>query len=232
MTYVISDIHGCYNEYQKLLRTISFSDNKTLYVLGDVVDRGPQPIKVLRDMMCRPNVIPILGNHEYMAMKCLKILMTEITEESIGKLNKKLFGNISTWLEQGGETTLNGFRRLSREEREGVLDYLSEFSLYEEITVNGQDYVLVHAGLTGFSPERPLSDYKPHEVVLRKPNYSKVYFPDKILVSGHVPVTSIPENEYADFVYRGNNHLAIDCGVCSGGYLAAVCLDTGEEFYD
>ena len=56
MHYVISDIHGCYSQYIELLNKISFSDEDELFVLGDAVDRGPEPIRVLRDMMMRPNV--------------------------------------------------------------------------------------------------------------------------------------------------------------------------------
>ena len=44
MRYVIADIHGCYNEYRQLLEKIDFSQKVELYVLGDAVDRGPEPI--------------------------------------------------------------------------------------------------------------------------------------------------------------------------------------------
>ena len=44
MRYIIADIHGCYNEYINLLKKIKFTDKDTLYILGDVVDRGPEPI--------------------------------------------------------------------------------------------------------------------------------------------------------------------------------------------
>ena len=55
-TYVISDIHGCYEEYMDLLEKINFSGQDELYVLGDSMDRGPEPIRVIRDLMGRPNV--------------------------------------------------------------------------------------------------------------------------------------------------------------------------------
>ncbi len=57
MRYIIADIHGCYNEYINLLKKIKFTDKDTLYILGDVVDRGPEPIKILQDMMKRKNVV-------------------------------------------------------------------------------------------------------------------------------------------------------------------------------
>ena len=50
MNYVISDIHGCYKEFKTLLKNIGFSSADTLFVLGDMVDRGPDPIGVLRLM--------------------------------------------------------------------------------------------------------------------------------------------------------------------------------------
>ena len=52
-TYCMSDIHGNYEGYQKLLEKIHFSDLDVLYVLGDVVDRGKASMKVLQDMMMR-----------------------------------------------------------------------------------------------------------------------------------------------------------------------------------
>lgn len=39
-TYVISDIHGMYNKFTELLNKIKLKDTDTLYILGDVLDRG------------------------------------------------------------------------------------------------------------------------------------------------------------------------------------------------
>ena len=74
MRYIIADIHGCYNEYINLLKKIKFTDKDTLYILGDVVDRGPEPIKILQDMMKRKNVVHFIGNHEFMMYTILKKL--------------------------------------------------------------------------------------------------------------------------------------------------------------
>lgn len=53
MTYVMSDIHGEYEKYLQMLQLIKFSDEDELFVLGDVLDRGPEPIKLIMDMMSR-----------------------------------------------------------------------------------------------------------------------------------------------------------------------------------
>ena len=77
-TYVISDIHGQYYMFIELLDKIDLKDTDTLYFLGDVLDRGPHPIKTIRKLMEMPNAICLVGNHEFMAMKCLEFLMKEI----------------------------------------------------------------------------------------------------------------------------------------------------------
>ena len=59
-TYVISDIHGEYLKLIKMLRKIHFSEVDTMYVLGDVLDRGPYPIQVIRLMIRHSNIIPIM----------------------------------------------------------------------------------------------------------------------------------------------------------------------------
>ena len=82
MLYVMSDIHGEYERYLSMLEQIDFSQDDTLFVLGDVVDRGPEPIRVLQDMASRDNVYLLKGNHEAMASFVLRRLNVEITEDN------------------------------------------------------------------------------------------------------------------------------------------------------
>ncbi len=231
MTYCISDIHGDYNKYKRMLERINFSDSDTLYVLGDVIDRGLHPIEILFDMMSRPNVIPLIGNHEYIALMCFDLLNKEITVKSISELNADKLRNLEEWLNVGGMTTIDEFHHLTVSDRQKILDYMGEFIAYEEVTVGGKSYTLVHAGLDNFSPEKPLCDYELYEMIFAPPDYSRIYYPDKYLVTGHTPTRNIIDNPRPDRIYRANNHIAIDCGCGYGGPLAALCLDTGEEFY-
>ena len=218
-------------KYRAMLDVIGLQPDDTLYVLGDVVDRGPEPMRVLQDMMSRANVIPVLGNHEFMAAYCLRFLMKEVTDETIPELDGTRWVALQDWLANGGRSTMDDFRRLSPEERLDVLDYLDEFSLYEEISAGGKSYLLVHAGPSGFSPDRPLEDYAPDELILGSPDYGRIYFSDRYLVTGHIPTRNIPGNPEPDRIFRKNNHVAIDCGCAFGGPLGAICLDTGDEFY-
>lgn len=234
MVYCVSDIHGNYEGYMKLLEKINLSDQDILYVLGDVVDRGKGGIKILQDMMMHHNIIPIIGNHEYMAINCLKFLNQEITEESIDNIEEGMIQGLLEWQNVGGQATIDEFHKLNTEEKQDIIEYLEEFSSYEEVTVNGKKYVLVHAGLCNFTPDRPLENYHISELIFKVPDYERVYFPDKYLVTGHLPTRCIEGNNGEDKIYRVNNHIAIDCGsgcVSEGGRLGCICFDTGEEFY-
>ena len=47
MHYCISDIHGEFDRYQTMLEELHLTDNDTLYVIGDVIDRAPGGVDVL-----------------------------------------------------------------------------------------------------------------------------------------------------------------------------------------
>ena len=232
-TYVMSDIHGEYDLFTDMLEKISLKDDDTLYVLGDVLDRGPHPIKILLKLMKMPNAICLVGNHELMALASLKFMMQEITEETIKMLSVEMMEDFITWAEfNGGQTTINEFRKLDRETQNEVIEFIKEFLIYEEITVAGKDYILVHASLGGYYPGKDMEDYTLDELVWDRAEYDIQYYPDKYVITGHTPTQFIDGNTNPGFIYRKNNHIAIDCGCCkSGGRLAAICLDTGEEFY-
>ncbi len=184
--------------------------------------------------MIMPNVVPLIGNHELMAWEGLRLLVKEITESTIAELNDDVIQRLSGWLINGGDTTIEEFRRLSKAEQRELLEFLGEFRSYEELEVNGVTYVLAHAGLGSpeeFDAERTLKDYTLEELVWDRCDYEMEYFRDKILVTGHTPTQTIVNHDNPGYVYKKNNHMAIDCGACFGGRLAAVCLDTGEEFY-
>ena len=64
-SYVISDIHGCYDELIRMLEKINLEDSDTLICAGDYVDKGPKNAEVLEWIMnVPPNVILLRGNHD------------------------------------------------------------------------------------------------------------------------------------------------------------------------
>lgn len=231
-TYVISDIHGEYDMFLELLAKIRLKETDTLYILGDILDRGPHPIQVLLKLMEMPNAIPLVGNHELMALECLEFLCKEITEQSIAEMDSRMAGNLFSWQRNGSRTTIEEFRKLDREMQQEVLEYIKEFLLYEELTVSGKSFLLVHAGLGNYAPEKEIGDYSLRELVWNRADYETQYFEDVFVVTGHTPTRAITGNPKPGYIYRKNLHIAIDCGACfPGGRLAAICLDTGEEFY-
>ena len=229
--YVTSDIHGQYQKYRKIFDALPLREEDSLFVLGDVVDRGPEPMSILLDMMERPNVFPLLGNHEMMALTCLKLLCREITEDALEHLASEELQGLLDWLADGGRATLDDFTALSPEQRQAVMEYFEEFSLYEELTVEGKEYLLVHAGLGHFSPEKKLTEYALEDLLLDRPDYGKIYFPGKYLVTGHTATRLIPQNQGKDRIYQGNHHIALDCGCAYDGPLGVFCLNDGREWY-
>ncbi len=115
--------------------------------------------------------------------------------------------------------------------KKAVIEFISEFDLYEEVHVNNKVYVLVHAGLGNFKPDRPLWEYELDELVWERPNYEFQYYSDKYVITGHTPTMSIETNPRPGYIYKSNNNIAIDCGAGFGGKLACLCLETEEEFY-
>ena len=233
MRYIVSDIHGCYDQYRALLEKIHFSEADELYVLGDVVDRGPEPIKVLQDMKKRTNVIFILGNHDFTMYSIMKKLVVEITQENYDShLTEEYMQLLRLWLQDGGQSTMEKFRGLKRAEMEDILAYIAEASLYEVIEHNGKEYRLVHAGLSNFSPDKELNEYGLYDFLEERTDYSRRYYPqDNIyLVTGHTPTVFIEGWEKPE-VYRAHGHIALDCACVAGGRLAAFCVETEKVIY-
>lgn len=218
--------------FMELLDKIKLKDTDTLYILGDVLDRGPHPIKTLRKLMEMPNAVCLVGNHELMALKCLGFLMKEITDVSIEELDENMLEHLVTWQYNGSKSTIDEFYQLDAESKQDVIDFIKEFLIYEELSVVGKDYLLVHAGLGHYLPEKDLEDYSLRELVWMRADYDVQYFPDKYVITGHTPTQTIKDNPHPGSIYRRNNHIVIDCGATyPGGRLAALCLDTGEEYY-
>lgn len=136
--YACSDIHGQYGLYKSMLEQIGFSDDDQLYILGDMIDRGPDGLQVLRDATARPNVTCLLGNHEHMMWNYI---------------SRALFLQGGIWLHpsNGGRQTLSALRKLSPDDRKSVKKSLSELYLQVELTVEGTTFLLSHSS---FLPDR------------------------------------------------------------------------------
>lgn len=68
--YAIGDIQGCYHEFIKLIAKINFNPScDILYLVGDLVNRGPQSLEVMRWIYKhQDSLINVLGNHDFYLM--------------------------------------------------------------------------------------------------------------------------------------------------------------------
>ena len=138
---------------------------------------------------------------------------------------------VELWFFNGGDRSLADFFWLNKEQEQTVWEYMCNMPLYKEVEAGGQQFVLVHGGLEGFSPSRPLADYTSNEILWCRPEEDTVYYPDRYVVFGHTPVQFLEPSTPAK-IYRKDNLIDIDCGcVFQGGRLGCLCLDTMEEIY-
>lgn len=231
MTYVMSDLHGHYQKYLKMLELIDFRDSDELYILGDVVDRGEESVQLLTDMSMRSNVFPIMGNHDMTAAILLRKLCVEIDENTAdGHLSPDLLKILAMWQNDGGQATIDGFKKLTPEDRITLIEYMEEFTPFETIETEGKKFLLVHGGIPYEKRDIPLSEQSIHELITERPDYSKRYYRSVYMVTGHTPTVNIG-NQYTGRIFIGNGHIAIDCGAGFGFPLGCIRLEDFKEFY-
>ena len=231
MYYATSDLHGYpLSDFKRLLDSVGFGDDDTLYVLGDVIDGGDGGVGLLRWMMDQPNVELILGNHEAMLLSC-DFIFDEITDAAIDALDESRIGALSDWMANGAEPTLRALRRLGQENPEALadlLDYLRDAPLYAIVETEANGFVLVHAGLSGFQPGKRLRAYGADDLLWRGPEADERYFDDAITVVGHVPTDKFG---CPGRMFRTPTWIDIDTGAGLGRAPMLLCLDTLTPHY-
>lgn len=222
MTYIVSNLHGNYGKFKEMLALISFGDDDLMYVLGDVVDFGDEPMELIADLSVRVNVYCVAGEHDFLAVRMLrgfdKMLKSGATPDA------DYIAEMTAWVKDGGQTTLEGFRALDEEQREGVLEYLEEMSLFEEVEVKGKNYVLLHAGIADYTAGDDLADYLPEDFFSEPLDREVALMEDATVVVGHAPTAS-------GKIEHGEGSIFIDCGLAEGGRLGCLCLENGREYY-
>ncbi len=230
MIYVTSDLHGYpLDKFKALLEKSGFGDEDFCYVLGDVIDRGPEGIKTLRWIMRQPNFELILGNHEEM-MLCCDFICDEITDESIARLTGMQLDIYTNWIANGGHRTLNELFLLRKEEIRYIFEFLADAPFYAAVSAGGKDFILTHSGLGSFEKEKRLSEYSPSDLIWTRPDLKTRYFDDVITVFGHTP-TIIYGDEYNGRAVFTDTWINVDTGAACGGSPMLLRLDDLKEFY-
>lgn len=233
MVYVMADIHGNSRRFNSIMAQIQLQPEDTLYVLGDVVDRHGDGVRILRRLMAMPNAKVLLGNHEYMMLQALGLPYDKADAPS---LEESRF----LWYRNGGEVTHRYWKRIRKTLRAEVVAYLHALPLQYDVTVNGTAYKLVHGAPAEYFV--PGGKYKTptHFAVWKRWEKEDVLSGPQIMVFGHTPTKHY---RYADplEVYFGDKGIGIDCGsgypdqpedaFAPQGRLACLRLDDGKVFY-
>ena len=82
-TYIIGDVHGCFDQFIRLLKKINYDKQKDQIILtGDLVNRGPKSLDVLNYCLADKNITTVLGNHDLYLLYLMSI------KQGKGKLRK------------------------------------------------------------------------------------------------------------------------------------------------
>lgn len=225
--FVISDIHGEISKFNKLLQFWNFKD-EALIILGDLIDRGENSLKVVEKVMelkkqYNDQLIIIKGNHEDMLLKFLE--------------NPEINNNGLRYFNNGGGTTASEFTQdvniLDRgnaeiaekmKEKSEVIQFLSNLSLYYEFG----DVLFIHAGI-----DHDISDWRqtePYQMVWVRNMWEQKNQTGKIIVFGHTPTQYIHEDKGCDiWISPCTSYINIDGGAVYGGQLNAIVINkTGD----
>ena len=231
MIYVLSDIHGNLRRFRSVLKQIDLQPQDQLYVLGDVIDRHKDGLRILRTIMQMENAHMILGNHEYMMLRALGHPYDDNADD----------GNALThWYRNGGQVTHSHFKHLRKSLRQEIIQYLLHLPLQQDLTLNGTSYKLVHAAAAEEFDQNPIYKNATHFAVWKR--YEAQDLPQRAytLVFGHTPT-----RHYQDIapmeVWKQASAIGIDCGcgypedrtmpLWNYGRLACLRLDDGKVFY-
>lgn len=213
-TYCMADIHGESNRYFTMLEKICFKESDSLYIIGDVIDRGPRSVEILQDVMRRPNVKMLLGNHEQMCLDAFKS-GSRASQEFV------------LWRQNGGSQT---YRQLAygidRAQRNCILKFLASLPYTVDVDVKGRSFQLVH----GFpAPTK-------YDSIWARPGADACSpIPGVTIVGGHTPTIVLTENYNEQMhIWSHNGYINIDCGCgkkTTLRRLACLRLDDMKEFY-
>lgn len=217
MKYVMSDIHGCYDKFIEMLKLINFQDTDELYIIGDIFDRGKQPLAILDYIVDHKNITLLKGNHEQMYLDY---------HES---------NDISLWFYNGGMTTYNDiFCNRSMEFQENLYKYIKKLPFIKVV----DKFILVHSYL--YLP-KDHDDFTIDEIINMQDEEDCLWdrsnigherkYRDYKIICGHTPVPTIT-NDYENItIINQNETYYIDCGCVFSYKLACLRLDDMKEFY-
>ena len=240
--YVLSDIHGHYNTFMAMLEQIKFSDEDTLYIIGDLCDRGKKNKAVLDYVMGHTeNIHCLMGNHDLYMLKWLFFKTVKDYKDPDGDYYCAR-DVLWKWNPNGGGETVKELEEAGGRYMIKVRAFLRKLPYYKVLG----NTVLVHGGIynhifregdepADISPETLMKKQLNQDMVWARPTkhmygYNMTFNKDIKFVVGHTPTRHFTPH-YEDDIFVKGNTTFIDCGIAWGGRLGCMCLDTGEYFY-
>lgn len=219
MIYVMSDLHGEYDKFIEMLKLIDLKSTDKLYILGDVIDRGPKSLEIIDYIRKVDNIKLLMGNHESF---CLQVLL------------KNNYFDI--WFNAGGETTYN---QLKERDSEYICEFIKFISVLPKYLII-DNYILVHAGVE--IPEdfdssvEVLMDLQDEDMLLWDREFitSDKTINGYTVVCGHTPTMMFSDKSKKASITHLNGKILIDCGAHfsqNRGRLGCLRLDDMKEFY-
>lgn len=221
MTYVVSDIHGQYNLFMKMLKEINFTDNDEMWVLGDVVDRGKESIKTLIHIIQSNNIHMLLGNHEefmldFFSRNKMPRNMSEVYEMS----------SYEMWFRNGGIETIRELKnKYTTQMRNKVLQYIRNLSVAEIVIANKNKFYIAHADLQihdGIISQEQNRDYTIWNRKIPSERDKLKY--NMYLITGHM-------HQAESKIFKHENWICIGSETKGYGILSCLRLDDFKEFY-
>ncbi len=233
---VTSDIHGNLSYFKNVLTKASFSDNDILFIVGDIIEKGPENLKTLRYVMelCKKgNVTPLIGNVDAYRIK----LIYGLSEENVNGfynyiLSLREWAGTSFYEELANECgyTINSPDDILASKQDVIAHFESEFSFIASLPtiVKTQNYVFVHGGLR----EKDIADNLDKGVLeLTKFDAFMTNTPhtfDKFVIVGHWPVVlySNSVQQMNPIINRDKKIISTDggCGVKKEGQLNLLII--------
>ncbi len=162
-TYVISDIHGCYEQFLLLLEKIRFGADDQLILAGDAIDRGTGSFEMLKWMeSCPDNVLLLRGNHEEEFAAYTDLMLWFDKKQALGtdKLSnrdtKVLYGTLQYYFRKNKlRFYFDDYRTMLKllEQEDAALDDFCRWSAmirrmpyFAQCSIQDKMCIVVHAG--------------------------------------------------------------------------------------
>lgn len=237
VNYIISDIHGAFNEFKQMLEKIEYNpDSDTMIVAGDVIDRGSDSIELLyyiKDFVDSGQMILLAGNHEFF---CAEFIEGGLPVEKYAAF--------------GGRATIKDIIGMPLESKTQLLHFLKSLPVYYETTTRYGRTVVTHSGIVADSivvnydnginviesinnaVNRNKFDYLISDDIHRLDVFELERL-DRFVIVGHVP-TMLLNIDGSNTFYREGKYMCIDSGAGypeRGGQLSCYCIETDEQIY-